>query len=132
MQPDPATAHTLLGRALDWWHSARDSWRRLHELDGLPDHELARIAHDVGLAPAELLRVAAAPEGTARLLERRLASLDLDAAAIRKLSPLILADLQRTCSLCDERQRCAHDFDSGDIEGWESYCPNAETLRTLA
>lgn len=133
MQQQPGSAHPLIGRVLDWWHDVRDSWRRMHELETLSDHELARIAHDVGMSSDELVRAAAAPSGTGLLLERRLASLGLDAEEIRKLSPLILADLQRTCALCTEKGRCAHDFEtSEDQAGWESYCPNSGTLRTLA
>src|SRR5687768_4150535 len=66
------------------------------------------------------------------LLERRLASLHLNPEEIRKISPLLLADLQRTCAHCSDKKRCLHDFKvSANPEGWESYCPNAGTLKTL-
>ena len=132
-QRDDASRQSVLGRTLDWWHEARERWARLRELRDLAPEEIERVALDVGLTPAELLRVAARPDGTLELLDRRLAALQLDADEIRKLSPLLLRDLQRTCALCSERQRCADDMaEAGPLApGWESYCPNAGTLRTL-
>ena len=124
--------HSLLGRALDWWHEVRDSWQRLHELEMLSDFEIERMARDVGVAPDELIRMAALPAGATELLERRLAVLALDSDDIRKLSSLLLADLQRTCALCTEKARCADDLNNMPNErDWETYCPNAGTLRTL-
>lgn len=123
--------HTLIGRALDWWHGARDRWRRLHELDGVPDHDLELMAHDIGLSTGELRRLGAQPNGTELLLERRLLQLQLDPEDIRKLSPLLLNDLERTCALCRDKARCGQDFKDGTHAGWESYCPNAGTLQTL-
>ena len=129
----PATAHSLIGRVLDWWYGVRDSWQRMHELEMLSDHEIERMAKDIGVRPEELVRMMAEPNSTALLLERRLAALSLDPEDIRRLSPLLLADLQRTCALCDEKRRCRQDLDADPAApGWESYCPNSGTLRTLA
>jgi len=117
---------------LDWWRDARQSWMRLHEMDRLSPDEIDRMARDVGLTSADFLRVASQPGGSADLLERRLAALKLDPEDIRKLSPLLLADLQRTCACCAEKKRCADDMAEDPIApGWESYCPNSGTLRTL-
>ena len=49
-----------------------------------------------------------------------------------RLSPQLLGELQRTCAACPDKQRCAMDFaDDDNPAGWESYCANAGTLRTL-
>ena len=124
---------SAIGRALDWWHEARERWARLDELRNLQPEQLELMAADVGVSPAELLEFAARANGTQGLLERRLAALQLDPEEIRKLSPMLLRDLQRTCSRCSEQQRCKDDMALSPLApGWDSYCPNAGTLRTLS
>ena len=117
---------------LDWWGNSRIRWARLQEIDLLSPDEIAWMAQDIGLAIDEFLRVVRQPSGVPGLLERRLAALELHPEDIRKLSPLLLADLQRTCACCSEKNRCADDMaEDPNLAGWESYCPNSGTLRTL-
>lgn len=128
-----ASGKSPLGRMLDWWSETRERWARIAELQELPSNELARVAADFGVSSAELLEVSRHPEGTQGLLERRLAALELDPEEIRRISPMLLRDLQRTCAMCSEKQRCKDDMAvSPVLPGWESYCPNAGTLRTLS
>ena len=123
---------TSFSRAMDWWHAARDRWMRLHELDRIGAEERQRIASDVGLTEADLVRIAREPGGTTLLIEKRLAALHLDPDDIRKLSPLLYRDLQRTCALCSEKSRCADDMATDPLApGWDSYCPNSGTLKAL-
>ncbi len=128
-----ATSHSSVAvRLFEWWHEARDRWARLHDIDRWGADEIAQVADDVGLPDVELLRVAREANGTPELLARRLRALNLDPEEIRALSPLLLADLKRTCANCTEKQRCADDMaENPNPPGWESYCPNAGTLRTL-
>jgi hypothetical protein len=124
---------SLLVGVLDWWHGARQRWARLHELDQFSPAEIEHLAADVGLDSADFLHIARQPNGDALLIEKRLAALHLDSDQIRKLSPLLLRDLQRTCAMCSEKRRCADDIaETPSATGWESYCPNSSTLRTLA
>ena len=130
---DESDGRSALGRTLDWWHETRERWAQLAELRDLPPAELERVAADVGVSAAELMELSTRPEGTQGLLERRLAALHLDPEEIRKLSPMLLRDLQRTCGGCTERQRCRDDMAVSPLApGWESYCPNSGTLRTLS
>ena len=131
--PDSANIRSPLGRALDWWHETRERWGQIAQLRELSPEQLEQMAADVGVSPAELLELSARADGTQGLLERRLAALQLDPEEIRKLSPMLLRDLQRTCSRCSERQRCKDDMALSPLApGWDSYCPNAGTLRTLS
>ena len=134
MQRSPhASGHTsVLVDVLDWWHALRERHARLAEIENLGAEELARMAADVGLSSDELVRLAGEPAHMAELLDRRLAALGLSHDEIRKLSPLLLVDLQRTCSCCADKKRCAEDMAADpNAPGWEAYCPNAGTLRSL-
>jgi uncharacterized protein YjiS (DUF1127 family) len=127
-----SSQHSPLVRLMDWWHEARQRWARLHELDQLDAGELSHLAEDVGVSPDDLVRLARQPDAPALLIEKRLAMLSLDPEEIRKLSPLLLRDLYRTCALCSEKARCADDMAEAPLDpGWKSYCPNSGTLRTL-
>ena len=120
-------------KALEWWSRARESWRRMHAFDQMSPSEVSRMAHDIGVSTRDLRKMALQPGGKAELLGRRLQALSLDPEDIKALSPLLLRDLERTCALCDEKERCASDMEvSINPPGWESYCPNSGTLRTLA
>jgi hypothetical protein len=90
------------------------------------------MAEDIGISSEEFVRVVGQPGGSADLLHRRLELLKLDAADIFRLSPLLLADLERTCACCADRERCTTDLaEAPEATGWESYCPNSGTLKTL-
>lgn len=133
MQGQQHAQGSLLSHALEWWHQVRESWQRMHELDGVSDHEIERMAHDLGMSPDELVGIAQQPAGMGLLLDKRLAALHLDPEEIRKLSPILLADLQRTCANCGDKKRCAADFKLNESpEGWQAYCPNARTLETIS
>lgn len=132
MHTEPARSGPAFGRLLEWWHETRDRWARMAELRSLAPEELERVACDFGVSPTELIDMAERPGGTQGLLEKRLAALHLDPEEIRQLSPMILRDLERTCSMCPERKQCKDDMAISALEpGWESYCPNSGTLRTL-
>jgi hypothetical protein len=128
----PLESQSTISRFVEWWSNTRERWARLSELRDLPQGELDRVACDMGVSTNDLLEVASHPEGTMGLLERRLAALDLTEEEIRELSPMLLRDLQRTCTTCSDRQRCIDDMQEDPLApGWESYCPNSGTLRTL-
>lgn len=121
-----------LSRVLDWWHETRERWARLAELRNLPPDELGRVASDLGVSSAELLEASSRPDLTPDLLGRRLAALGLDPDEIFRISPVLLRELERTCYRCEDRERCRDDMAVSPLmPGWESYCPNSGTLRTL-
>lgn len=124
--------HSPIDRLVEWWSTTRDRWARLAELRELPADELQRVACDIGLSAGDLLEVSTHPEGTQQLLERRLAAMDLPPEDISELLPMLMRDLQRTCTMCQAKTRCIDDMKVSPLaDGWESYCPNSGTLRTL-
>jgi len=94
--------------------------------------EVERIARDVRMTPAELRAIAKRGPEAADLLLRRMAALDLDPAEVSQVGPQTFRDLQRVCSLCESKRRCARDLarDSA-MPAWQDYCPNAQTLIAL-
>jgi hypothetical protein len=104
----------------------------LSELKCCGEDEVERIAKDVGVSPAEFRKLVSRSPDAADLLLRRMAALDLDRNEVSRTEHRTFQDLQRVCTLCDSRRRCARDLarDSAN-PGWQDYCPNASTLMAL-
>lgn len=111
--------------------SVRRGFRRWRDRAGeLPDRDSARIAADIGVAPSELYALAALPPDAADLLPRRLASLGLSEDDVVACAPGVLRDMERLCSYCRSKRRCAHDLKATTAR-WPTYCPNAATFADL-
>lgn len=66
-------------------------------------------------------------------LMRMLASLDLDAEAIRIRQPEVMQALETACSGCTKRSRCDHELASGTAaRAFAEFCPNAARLTALS
>ena len=97
------------------------------------EHDLERMAKDLGVSVPELHRLASLGPQSADLLLRRMAVLDLDEKEVSEIAPQTLRELQRICTLCVNKRLCARDLarDAGSNPAWENYCPNAATLMAL-
>jgi hypothetical protein len=120
---------------LEW---AASRWRAWTEgaaaapLGCCDEGELVRLARDVGLSSAELRDLARLGPGSADLLLRRMAELDLDRAEVERTQPATFHDLQRVCMLCAHHRRCLRDLSHNAADpAWERYCPNVATLKAL-
>jgi len=120
--------------------SLRTIWRWLrarsdsaaHELATVGDREVEQIAKDIGVSSAELYSLARSDANSADLLRTRMTALDLDCREVARLVPETLHDLQRVCTMCSERKRCAQDLArAASDSGWKDYCPNVATLVAL-
>jgi hypothetical protein len=91
-----------------------------------------RMAHDIGVSGAELYELASHGSKSADLLNRRMEVLDLNENEVAQAERATLQDLQRVCSLCDCKKRCARDLARNpDDPIWKDYCSNAQTLTAL-
>ncbi len=115
-----------------WWRDWTRRGSASSELKCCGEDEVERMAKDMGVSAAELRRLASQGREAADLLPRRMAALDLDRNEVARTEPRTLQDLQRVCTLCESRRRCARDLarDSAD-PAWQDYCPNAATLMAL-
>jgi len=129
-------ANTSEGRTLsvalaDWWRGWRQSQNGVAELQACGS-EVRQIADDLGLSPGELRVIAAKRPDAAHLLTERLAGLHLDAGKLANENGPVLRDLQRVCTRCGSKTRCALDLAAQPSpDDWQTYCPNAPTLNSL-
>ena len=124
---------TMFDRIGEWWKQRRDRRAVLAALDRCGRPEVDRMAWDVGLAAGDLRVLAGRWPDGASLLERRIEALKLDQAGIGQVAPQVMRDLQRVCSVCDNKRACEHDLDrSPGSAVWQDYCPNADTFAALA
>jgi hypothetical protein len=128
-QQDYPRVTAVLDVIADWLKHRRTHG---HNLDGLPDSEVQRIAHDMGLSSADLRaldRLADQP----LLLPQMLSALHIDPDALSRKEPLMFRDLQRVCAMCDSKKRCSRDLGEGTAGvNFEDYCPNSLTLKSMS
>src|SRR5215471_10425234 len=123
---------TVLGRVGEW---LKGWWERsimLAELDACSGAEVERMARDTGVGVGDLRVLAGKWPDSADLVNRRLAAIGLDTVDVEEAHPATMRDLQRVCSLCDNKRVCEHDLDRSPANAsWREYCPNAGTLAAL-
>src|SRR5262245_37135713 len=116
----------------DWWRRHAYIRRNLSSLDAFAPAEMERLAQDVGMTSADLRSLATRCSDAAGLLERRLSALGLNSAQLHRDRPAELRDMERLCTLCASKGRCARDLsaDPGNPV-WRNYCPNEQSLAEL-
>jgi hypothetical protein len=121
-----ASIETAWRRCCDWIGGSTAGFEYLDEQD------FERMAHDAGVTTGEFCKLVRRGSGSADLLLKRMAALDLDKNEVLKLEPHVFRDLQRVCTMCERQGRCKHDIarDPSD-PAWKNYCPNSETLMDL-
>src|SRR5215470_7062306 len=120
---DRKTYPSLAGALSRFWQTWRHRRAALAELENCRS-EVATIAQDLGLTPADL-RVLAAKRPDA-------AALQLDGDELAVATGPARRDLQRLCTMCGDKRRCASDLAEHPLsEDWQDYCPNADTLTSL-
>jgi hypothetical protein len=116
----------LLGRVQDWWRTSG-------ELGAMDRQELDRIAHDLGMTSDDLTDLAARGPDAANLLFERMRALGISKNDVDHAAQGLMRDLERTCSCCTVKGGCERDLaDRPEDPRWQSYCPNAATLQSLA
>jgi len=97
-----------------------------------PD-DVRQIANDLGITAGELRTMSARNPHAADLLIKMLTALSVDPGALTKSDPATMRDLQRLCTSCGHKGRCAHELAEGTAaEHFKSFCPNAFTLDALS
>lgn len=130
--PNSDERKSLLADLAGWlWRSAQ-KYAQQAEIDKLTEEDLAGIAGDIGVSVSELRSLAGKPHNSADLLYHRMGVLHLDPDETSRAEPAVLRDLQRLCSMCESRGRCARDLsEHSAASNWQDYCPNSMTPRGL-
>jgi len=127
---------SVLSAFAQWWRRWAKSRSDLSELESCGPDQTERIAQDLGMPASELRLLVSHGPDEPELLRRRLATLHLDPDELAGSEPAMLRDLQRLCTMCRSRGRCARDFAQHAADpawqGWRDYCPNAATLNMLS
>jgi len=123
-------------RTAAWFPAASilPRWRKRGSVDlsDCAEEEIEHMAHDLCMSASELRELAREGPGSADLLLRRMASIDLDPREVSLTQRQTFQDLQRVCTRCRNRRRCAKDLAcKPNSPEWEGYCPNATTLKEL-
>jgi hypothetical protein len=125
-------AHELAHSVAGAWRNWRKRRARIAELAACDPVELRHMAGDLNISCEELVGLVRRDNRSADLVERRLRALGFDPDAINADETAVMRDLQRCCSACSSKARCAGELDAGVTRGaWRQYCPNAETLVAL-
>jgi len=116
----------------EWWQAWTGFNPTYSDLSCCAEGEVDRIASDIGVSAAELRKLASLGPDAADKLLQRMEVLKLNPEQVAEAAPPTFQDLQRICSLCDHHKRCAHDMATdAAAPDWETYCPNAATLKVL-
>ena len=123
---------TILAKLHGGWQRALHRQRSIAELAACTPSELHRIAEDVGLSEGDLKSLACSHAGPNELMPKRLQTLGFDPAFFRYAQTAAYHDMERVCSTCKSRRRCARDLAKGDVQaGMRRYCLNAPTIDAL-
>jgi len=119
-------------RLVYWWQGWIKRRSAMVQLGCCDRAEVVRMAHDIGVSSEELYTLAGKWPDSTDLLLRRIDESKLDATEITKVEPQVMRDLQRVCTLCASKRKCSHDLAARPSDpAWQTYCPNATTLKSL-
>lgn len=110
----------------------RDGVARWNELQRLDAEEVAAIACELNLSSAELRALAFTSSRSVESLNKRLAHAGLSEDDLAASHGDVLRDLRRVCGQCSSKARCARDLSRERRAAPAKYCPNEQTLRSLA
>jgi len=123
----------IIAPLAEWWRKRATMRQNLTDLDALGADDMARMAQDVGITASELRALATHCSDAADLLDRRLEALGLSATELAHTAPAELREMERLCTMCASKGRCARDLAADPADPvWRRYCPNEQTLMQVA
>lgn len=106
--------------------------REINEMRQLDRADFDRIASDLRIAPDDLEELVRHGRHAADELPKMLQQLGISAEGLGRAQPLLLRDMERVCSLCNQKRQCDRDLTEGTAaENYHGYCGNASTLKSL-
>jgi hypothetical protein len=103
--------------------------REIRELDS---RQSAKIARELNIQPADLDTLVRQGPHAADELPGLLALLGIDKDLLAKTQPLVLRDMTRVCTSCQQKHRCNQDLAAGSsAQHYAEYCLSASTIDDL-
>ncbi len=136
----PRYDRPIVGAVAEWWRRWTKARSDSSELESCGPGEVEHLAQDLGISASDLRLLASYGPDENELLLGRMTALGVDPDELARYEPATLRELQRLCTMCRTRGRCARDLtreearDSGEpaSRDWMDYCPNAVTLKMLS
>jgi hypothetical protein len=116
-----------------WWQVQREKIRDIEALRAMSLPEIEELTGEMGLSRSQLeALVKAGPEGAVEM-DRMMAALDIDPAAVQSVHPATMRDMRITCATCADKSVCRHTLADGTATALlTSFCPNSEELLDFA
>lgn len=106
--------------------------RELAELGALDSDERDRLAHDLGVS-ANALDFLVREGHDPVELPQMMAAIGIDEAALRRVHPALVRDMERVCSMCESTNLCRNELAMGTAGvSYPYFCPNSEELVELS
>ena len=130
--PHDLSVKPIFGAIARWITKCRQAHDAFTALQNCERDEVARMARELNVSPGELSSLACKGPESAGLLGKMLLALGIDPES-RPLQDLLLRrDLERLCTACAHKRRCARELAVGTAaEHYDEFCPNAYTLDVL-
>jgi len=111
------------------WHRRR---RDIREMRGLDSSEFAKVARELNVTTTDLDTLVHQGPHAADELLHLLTLLGVDKEVLAKTQPLVLRDLTRVCTSCQQKRKCDRDLSTGASEQhYTEYCLNAPAIEEL-
>lgn len=124
-----ARGHSWIAARLSTWRARR---RLADEFGTLGPVEASRMLRDAGLSADQLPDVIRRHPDTNNLLDRLMAALGIDRAALMRHEPETVRDLEVLCTSCRTWRRCSNELARGTAHrNFEAFCPNARELKVI-
>ena len=125
----PSVIATLSESIASWFRLGRG----VQELRALAPDELAAIAQELRVTPAELDALAQRGSHSADELPKVLNALGIDLEKLAHAEPAVLQDMVRVCTGCVEKSRCHRELENKTVAlHFGQYCANSPTIDALA
>jgi hypothetical protein len=124
--------YPIVDKVTDAWSNWLRRRADIREIRELGNGEAAKIARELNIQPTDLDTLVHQGPHAADELPGLLARLDIDRDLLAKTQPLVLRDMTRVCTSCQQKHRCNRDLDAGTSEQhYAEYCLSASTIDDL-
>src|SRR6201996_8717548 len=114
-------AKSIFRRLVDRFSDAMARQREIMQLD---TREIDAVARDLNLSSADFQALSFRPPGLPESLTMRLCDVGVSENELAVAHSDVLRDMERVCSQCRFKSRCARDLAHGRRATPAKYCPN--------